>query len=495
MLYLKPPYHIIHGISVFPDHDREDVFHFAPVAPHITRKLDPTTGDMVPQFQLLKYRGDNDLSGGFLTFSVDLSIDPLILDEVKKELRQMHGLRTAPILSPIHFEDGDVKLMILGAQSDSADDDDPQNPDEGTSRFVTAAHHAKPALYGDNNAIFSVELDQNGVQLMETALAGNLSGIGIVYSLHFYALRPAYNVKVSVDWERTQTHFEESFSGRALVLSTDIATVVDKLIEDRVVKIEVDTFLAEGEDTGSFVGNRNQAIEEFKDMITESFFTPATPPGREADDTWNKVSDAANQVGMLVATGGWSGVASFTYRKIDTTQIDKKSMNLSMSERITMRKSIYPQAVLEGLMQIKDANGQPMDLSRFVQEVTLDDPWFDRRRVTAHALADFDSAGIHAMNVEMSYDNKRESRRLSKDTPEAEADWASKITNGVMEDEVEYSYSVEFSGVDVAERPGRSTSPPMIAIGPFAEDGPVSQLSHHGRELRFAPPPAARSIF
>ncbi|MBY5974193.1 hypothetical protein KUV28_17685 [Ferrimonas balearica] len=474
MLFLKPPFHLINGVAVFSDHDSEEVFHVAPGVPRMTRRLDPVTGDMVPQFQLLKYRGSAG-NGGFLTFAVDLSIDDAVMDDVRDELRQMHGLQNDPILSPISFEDGDVKLMILGTQSDSADDTAPAADSDDTAeepRFVKAVHHSKPSLYGDNNAIFSVELDADGVQLMEAALQGDTSGIGIIYALHFFALRPAYNVSVKVDWERVQTHFEERFSGQAVILKLDVSEVIDELIEDRVVEIQADTFLAEGEDSGAWVGNRDRAIQEFKDMITETFFEPAPTPEREGDDDLERGIQAAEQVGLLLASGGLSGAMSLTYRKIETTQIDRKTMNLSMSERISMRKSIYPQALLEGLLQLKDVNGQPMDLSRFVREVTLDDPWFERREVTAYALTDFEANSIAVMNVELEYDNRRETLRLTPSQGEDTADWNSRIVDGVMERDVRYSYSVEFSDVDVAERPGRVRSADLVALGDAIDIAP-----------------------
>ncbi len=475
MLFLRPPFHIINGVTVFPDHAREDVWHYAPAVPHLTLRADPVTGDMIPQFQLLKFRNDAaGLGGGFLNFSVDLSISQDVMDEVRSELRRIHGLRDGPQMSPITFEDGDVQLMILGAQSSSADDDDPRansQPDPA-ARFVKGVHHSKPSLYGNNNAIFSIELDSEGVELMEAALLGDVSGIGVIYALHFYALRPAYNVKVSVDWDRVQTHFEESFSGRVVILSTDVSEVIDKLIEDRVVLIEVDTFLAEGDDAGSWVGNRNKAIEEFKSMVTESFFTPVTPPGRAQDDTWSKVSKTAEQVGLLLATGGWSGVASLSYNKIETTQIDKKHMNLSMRERITMRKSIYPQGVLEGMLQLKDAAGQPMDLSRFVHDVTLGDPWFQRREITAFGPSDFNHGNIGSLNLTLDYNGAIESRRLSPAKTQDKSSWPSVLTDGLMDMEVSYQYSVEFSGIDMAERPGRITSPLLTTTGGSVEVAP-----------------------
>jgi len=71
MLYLKPPFHIINGITVFPDHAKDDIWHYAPAVPHLTMRPDATTGAMIPQFQLLKFRNDAaEQGGGFLNLMI-----------------------------------------------------------------------------------------------------------------------------------------------------------------------------------------------------------------------------------------------------------------------------------------------------------------------------------------------------------------------------------------------------------------------------------------
>lgn len=453
MLFLKPPFHIIQGVTVFADHEREDVFHFAPAMPHLTTLPDPVTGQPIPQLQLLRYRGTAG-TGGFLNFGVDLGIPAERLEEVRMELKRLHQLRDKPVMSPITFEDGEVKLLILGAASDDA-------PEPGEERrfVVKVDHHSKPALYGDNNAIFSVELDANGVEMIEKSLAGEMMPIGVIYSLHFYALRPAFRVKVTADWERVQKHFDETFSANILFSSTEISTVVDELVESRAVVIEVDTFLPEGEEDGSWIGHRDEALNDFKDMVTETFFTPSVDPLRPEQDGWDKEGKTASQVGLLLATGGWAGVASFGYRKIDMTRIDRKTLNLTMNERITVRKSIYPQAHLQGLFRLlRDADGQ-VDLSRFAIDVDLDSDWFKRREVTAHALVNFEADNVESLNISLDYGGRVETMRLSRDKPSDSRSWLSILDGGAMRRGVDYDYTVSFRDIDAAERPGRIEAP------------------------------------
>jgi hypothetical protein len=470
VLYLRPPFHIIEGTAVFADHASDTQFYFMPAMPHLTTLRDPATGLDVPQLQLIKFRGEAG-TGGFLTFEVNLGIEQERIDAIAAELKRIHRLRDNPVLAPVILEGGTVRLIILGRASD--ENGQPVLDDQAQQRFVLRrAHPTSPALYGDNQAVFSVELDKDGVQLIESALIhSELMPVGVVYALDFLALRPAFSVKITADWNRVQTHFEESFGADLLFASVEIDKVVDKLVEDQVVTIEVDSFLPEDEDAGSWIGRRDQAIDQFKDMVLENFFQPSIEPVKEEKDGWDRFADTAERLALIGATGGW-GVAKFSYVKKDLTRIDQKRANLQMNERVTVRRSIYPQATLKGLGRfLRDAQGQ-IDVGRFVQEVTLDDPWFEKREVQAHSLIDFEHDHVDSVNVTLTYDRQPRTVRLTKEAPSGSASWNSRVVGGVMERDVDYEYRVNFRGVDTGERPGLVLVPPQATIGDAFEISP-----------------------
>ena len=478
MLYLKPPFHIIEGTAVFGDHANERQFYFMPAMPHLTTVFDEAVGMNIPQIQLLKFRGgqgngaNNGKGGGFLTFEVNLGLDPSRQEDIKTELKRIYRLREDPILAPVVLEGGSVRLIILGRATDA--EGNPMWDPEQQQRFVVDIEHAtSPALYGDNQAIFSVELDQDGVQLIESSLVNSeLLPVGVVYSLDFFALRPAFSVKVTADWNRVQTHFEESFRADVLFSSVEIDEVVDKLIEDQVVKIEVDSFLPEGEDGGSWVGRRDQAVNEFRDMVLENFFKPSLEPMKEEKDGWDRFADTTERLALLGATGGWGGVAKFSYVKKDLTRIDQKRMNLQMNERVTVKRSIFPQATIKGLGRLlRDAQGA-IDESRFVQEVTLDDPWFDKRALKAHALIDFDNDKVESINVTATYNGQPRTIRLTNAQPAGVGEWNSLIAGTDMVRPVDYEYRVAFRSVDTADRPGVLVSRRLSTIGDEFEVSP-----------------------
>ena len=165
-------------------------------------------------------------------------------------------------------------MMLFGVQTG-----DQPSTDPSTLNFVTKIdQNAKPALYGDNQAAFSVSLDQYGVTVLDKAIQGEITPIGIVYSLDYLALRPAYSVKLHVDWDRVQKHLDERFSADSLFFSIDIDKVVDELIENRTIVIEADTFVPEGEDTSGIIKNKDLALNEVRDMVTDAFFKPSLDP-------------------------------------------------------------------------------------------------------------------------------------------------------------------------------------------------------------------------
>lgn len=481
MLYLRPPFPVINGVAVFPDHTNERAFYYLPVAPHISTVRDPATGVDVPQIQLIKYRGDAG-SGGFLTFQVDLGITEEAQDDIKGELRRMFPGDGPILLSPALLEDGGVKLMMLGYASDAQGN--MVFDGEGDPRFVTKFQHsAKPALYGRNEAVFSVALDAEGVQLMEASMRfGELMPIGIVYTLDFFALRPAFTVKITADWNRVQSHLEESFGAEIFFASTDIDTVVDKLIEDQVIKIEVDTFLPEGDDAGSWVGRRDDAIQQFKDMVLDNFFVPSLEPIKEPEpDGWDKAAQFVERIALIGATGGWGGVAKFSYSKKDVTRIDQKRANLQMTERVTVKRSIYPQATMQGLAKVL----QTHDISRFIQEVSLDDPWFERRKAKVHALVNFDIDEVAVINATLNYGGEPKTIRLTKDEPSGEVSWLSHIQNGKMVRELPYEYRITFRDVDSGERPGFLTSGILRVEGDEFEIAPRAEELYYIDQIQF----------
>src|SRR5207245_11771930 len=99
MIYLNPPFPIINGVSLMPDHQDPTWFYYLPLAPKLTVLPDSATGQGVPQIQLINFRGAAG-SGGFLNFDCNLGFDRKDLDDVAVELMSMLHLRENPSRRP-----------------------------------------------------------------------------------------------------------------------------------------------------------------------------------------------------------------------------------------------------------------------------------------------------------------------------------------------------------------------------------------------------------
>jgi hypothetical protein len=462
MLYLNPPFPMINGVSLFPDHENRNLFYYLPMAPKFSRVRDPQTGQNVPQFQLVKYKGMAG-TGGVLNFDVNIGVDGDLLAEVANECRSMLGLRERPVLSPVLLIDGTVKMMLLGRETG---DQPPPPGAPGPNFVVKMSHHAKPAIYGENQAAFSVMLGEDGVTVLEKAMQGEMSPIGIVYSLDYLALRPAYNVAINVNWERVQKHLEESVSVNTLFFGSQIDKIVDELIERRVIDIQVDTFVPENDDSSSIIGRRDQAVNEIREMITDAFFTPSLDPWKEERDGWDKAADFHGRMTRMGAMGPGSDPL-FSYKKLDYTRIDRKSLNVRINERSTVKRSIYPQGHLSGLFRVLKREG--LDLNRFVIEADLDNPFFAKRKVKVISRADYAGDSIVSVNAAVQYGADKRNVVLDAQKPESELVWSSILANGAMQREVTTSYAVTFRNADRLDRPITLTSPPRTDSGDVIE--------------------------
>ena len=445
MLYLHPPFHIINGVSVFADHADPLQFYFLPLAPKLTVLTDPGSGERIPQIQLIRYRGSAG-NGGILNFDVNVGISDDELADVATELRSRMDVDGEPRLAPVPLVDGTVRLLIFGEDSGAEEDGDEDEEEPTGPRFVLKiAHHAKPSLFGDNQAAFSVMLDEAGVVVMEKGLKGEIAPIAVVYSLEYLALRPAYTVQLTADWNRVQEHLEKSFGFNTLIFSAQIDDVVDKLIEDRTIQITADTFVDESDDSG-VISRRDQALNEVREMVTDTFFQPSVDPIDTGDGDFADTVERLSQIG---SRGGLQPL--FTWKNVDIKRIDQKHLNVHMSERTSVRRGIHPQGHLSGIFRSVIEAG--LDLERFIIPVDLDDPYFQKRKVHVRSIANFQGDSIALLNASLTYGGDRRNVILENQDSKADLEWSSLFEGGAMKREVEASLEVDFRDVDGTERP------------------------------------------
>src|SRR5262245_12290178 len=158
MLYEAPPFYMINGVSLVGDHENKLQYYHMPLAPSFVTRKDGAVD--VPQMLVIKYRSAT-RTGGFADFDVHLGMSDSDMATLRQQLQRLANLDQLPNISPVPVVDGSVKLMIFGQMSGDA-----PNPD-GTGFVRSIRSAAKPALYGDNRAAFSMELDDRGVTILD----------------------------------------------------------------------------------------------------------------------------------------------------------------------------------------------------------------------------------------------------------------------------------------------------------------------------------------
>ena len=497
MLYLEAPFYFINGVSILRDHADPLQFYFMPMAPRLRRVLDSATGRKVPQIQLIEYKSATAGNGGFLNFDVTLGLEDAELDDIASELKRMAQLSDKPKLVPVPVIDGSVRLMLFGQESGGgaavppktgtgagtgaaqpppivvSTTTTPAAPDQ--ARFVLKMDHAaKPSLYGDNVAAFSVQLDQYGATILDQALTkSEMAPVAVVYQLDYLALRPAFSVKLHIDWDRVQTYMDESYGHEGWFDSVQIENSVNKLVETKVIVMEADDFVPDAEDQGATAERFKAAQARVMNMITDAFFQSSLPPMQDRPDGWDKANSVVNDIGRNAGTGGIGGmIGKFSYKKENYQRMDHKRLDVTISERTAVRRSIYPQGHLTGLFKtLRDGD----DPQRYILKVNADDPWFDRRRVTVTNRGDMEADNISSVQAMLRYGGQPKDALLDKQDGEAKLDWASIIENGAVKPEVTAQYVVNFKNADRRERPTSVTSKPAPIV--------VEKWEIHPREL------------
>src|SRR4051812_48580466 len=115
MVYLNPPFYLINGVVLLPDHADPLQWYYQPVAPHFTMIRD-SSGQMVPSLQLIMYTGAAG-NGGFINCDVNIGLDPDAHDDIESELRSKANLSDRPRIVPLPVVDGSVNMILLEGQS------------------------------------------------------------------------------------------------------------------------------------------------------------------------------------------------------------------------------------------------------------------------------------------------------------------------------------------------------------------------------------------
>lgn len=283
MLNLESRMEIL-GITVYQDSDRPDQFYYLPGPPHITVE------DGTPQFELYSFRkgGDADetLTGGFLNMTVDLGIGPLY-DRIKRRLEEQFGREVK--LTSVPFTNGTARVIALGEMSDPLDPTHAVGGAESDPlaargpRFIERILGAQtPSLDGDNRAIFSFSLTEEGAAFFMDVLSGSPQArpVGVVYELEYVGLLPAYDLEITIDFASSYEYLRNRFTLGTLLFKADIDNIVEELQRREAIKIRETSRTLELSDPLALRERQDRIDQLVKDLAAGALFQPSLIPGQ-----------------------------------------------------------------------------------------------------------------------------------------------------------------------------------------------------------------------
>jgi hypothetical protein len=263
----------VNGITVFPDHADPNQFWYLPGPVGLELMANSTE----PQFLLTSYAPDVASSGiqgvGFLNVTLCLTVSSDNLGAITGQIRSQFPNVENPLLSPVSFDDGTVQIVALNAQGSGGAAVAAGPP--GTGQAVeTILGASNPELFGNNDALFALTLDEAGATILEQAFQDGMTPVGGIYNLKFTGVQPALDVKITADLKRMYTSFSVDFTAQAYWVSAGIDATFEQLRQDGAIQIQVVNLTTDA----AGVDRENWALNLFKDQILAQWFSPSLSP-------------------------------------------------------------------------------------------------------------------------------------------------------------------------------------------------------------------------
>ncbi|MBY5974192.1 hypothetical protein KUV28_17680 [Ferrimonas balearica] len=305
----------IDGVTVFADHANEERWwYLPPTHPELARR---GASDQ-PNFGLVTYRpatanDPNVKGGGFLMLETVLPLHDETRSRILSRIRSF-GV-SQPQLAPVPLDSGTVKIVALDVEGGGGTD----NPATDGLRFVERVMGAtKPAMSGDNNALFSLQLSQEGAILLTRVFEEALPNVGVIYDFTYSGLRPALSVEIKANFKRIYDHLSfgidgdagATIQGVAVKLEADIDLAFEELVQTGAIEIKVIHFT----DAADEAQKETWALNFFKDNLLKDWFEPtlalAEPKGNPVRSTPSGGTGGGTSSGGTTSGGNVSGGAA-----------------------------------------------------------------------------------------------------------------------------------------------------------------------------------------
>jgi hypothetical protein len=358
-------------------------FYVLPNRPEIA--TDDGTPNGKPIFSLVVYRRaddrldpsrvpTDDVGGGILTFTVELSVPQDAIDRITRKLMALvNGSSDSPAqvqVTPVQFIEGKVSIAVAA-----------EGPDTPGNQFVGAAVGTGDVVgVADNRKAVMVKLTQDGAALMSDLTKLRTLPINVQYQLAYehrllgVTLQVWCDVSSSYQLIQTTYHQTSSESSGYLGLSTD-NTTTDKVAKATEVMTRNKTCgVLVIPSTSAIDQDTLTALAKFgEDMLQKELekVVTANPVPQDIDRSW---------------LDKWGSDASNT-------------LNFRLDEHMVLQQKYTPSANIQNIFT-RD------DIANMVTFVDLTNPFFVLLKVPIRVNADFTKLPISHVVVTATYNSR-----------------------------------------------------------------------------------------
>ena len=391
MLTLEPPYPVVDGYALLPDHADPGLFYALPSAPSLAMV------DGRPALSLIQYLGGGagaaKISGGILQLSTELLVPPADLAALPGKLARLRGTGGAsPRVVPVQFDSGTVELTVLGQTN--------VPPPEGSAApggtfEVKFAAGGRPSLGNANPASFQLILNEPAAELIGACLDKPELPVLVTYAMTFAALRPSFTIDIHADWHKVYKTLQQKFTANAWVAAADVDVAITDALETSGV--DIDTVIMGTGDGSAAAAQKTK--EQLLDWVLERLFQPMAPPAPPGSGIGQAIGDAVWSLTRAILPG-----VSYKLKKVDENQL--RHLDVRARERVAEVRELRPQGMLGGLLRRLqvDEHGAPNPQwpairAGMLQQVELSG--FPRLEVGVDVVNRFGTDGLRSCRVQL----------------------------------------------------------------------------------------------
>ena len=356
-------------------------YYYLPTNPHVS-----VDQDGLPKFSMIRFVSDKTkeaggAEGAVLHFMVEYGLSKSQLQEAARELKR---LEKGAILK------GAVPLEV-GAEGNSFNVISAVLGDKEFAPTLITSGKA-PVMEGQQVAV-AARLDAYGATLLAEGFKQSTSQVSVAFDLKYVVKLPAYDVKVTIDYDKYNeieteyTHEREKKTKRTkywnpkwynpLNVSTRKTTTLTETEQTQALDFLQET----GVVTFDYIQHVPDADKEIVEsglhkIVLESFFDMQKRLGEPTEDELTSEDETEDKEAAAARRKEAAKYNKYSYTVFQRKEIRRKSKQVLSLKKVIARYETYTMTGNVGAWY-NDYKDNP----KLVSEVNLDDPFFQRREM------------------------------------------------------------------------------------------------------------------